>query len=225
VEVASIRASVKLAQAAFRAVTKTIESTFSENYLSGLLLFELQSRGADDAGFTPTVASAESSGSYWHQSNNKPMRNNAPVSINWGARVRGYCSDLTRTIYFGRPAQKFEKMHEAVLSSRQQVLEFIRPGVTTRQVDKVGRSVLEKKGFKADRAFGHGVGRDANELPILSSWSPEEELQPGMVIAIEPGIHVHGVGGVRIEDMVLVTHGGCEVLSDLDLTYAGSRIE
>jgi len=99
--------------------------------------------------------------------------------------------------------------------------------VTTKQADRVARDIIEKAGFKDHfgHGLGHGLGRDIHELPTLRNTGGEEELRPGMVVTVEPGIYLPGEGGVRIEDDVLITHSGCEVLSSLEKSFEGCHIE
>ena len=114
-------------------------------------------------------------------------------------------------------------MYEA----QQEALKFIRPGVTTAQADRVARDVIERAGFGKEfgHGLGHGIGREIHELPSMRKTGGEEELRPGMIVTVEPGIYVPGEGGVRIEDDVLITHSGCEVLSTLDRTFEGCHLE
>src|SRR5207245_552204 len=102
-----------------------------------------------------------------------------------------------------------------------------RPGVTTMQADRVARDVIEKAGYgkQFGHGLGHGIGREIHELPVMRKTGGEEELRPGMVVTVEPGIYLPGEGGVRIEDDVLITHSGCEVLTTLDKTLEGCHIE
>ena len=106
-------------------------------------------------------------------------------------------------------------------------MKFLRPGVTTMQADRVARDVIEKAGFGKNfgHGLGHGIGRQIHELPSMRKTGGEEELRPGMIVTIEPGIYLPGEGGVRIEDDVLITHSGCELLSNLDRTFEGCHIE
>jgi Xaa-Pro aminopeptidase len=114
-----------------------------------------------------------------------------------------------------------------VLEAQLAAIDFLRPGVTTLAADKVARDVITKAGFGDEfgHGLGHGIGRDIHELPTLRKVGVEEELRPGMIVTVEPGIYLPGVGGVRIEDDVLITHGGHEVLSSLDKSFEGCHIE
>ena len=134
--------------------------------------------------------------------------------IDWGATGRPYKSDLTRVLVTGKVTPKFEKIYRTVLAAQERGIAAIRPGVTARDVDAEARSVIEEAGFGRffDHGLGHGLGMDIHEAPRLRKES-EVILQPGMVVTVEPGIYLPDWGGIRIEDDVLVTPDGCEVLT------------
>jgi Xaa-Pro aminopeptidase len=127
----------------------------------------------------------------------------------------------------GRVGARIKEIYKIVFDAQRAAIEFLRPGVTTLQADRVARDVIEKTGFKDEfgHGLGHGIGREIHELPSLRKTGGEEELRPGMVVTVEPGVYLPGEGGVRIEDDVLITHSGCEVLSSLDKSFEGSHIE
>jgi Xaa-Pro aminopeptidase len=155
------------------------------------------------------------------------VQRDQPLLFDWGALVKGYCSDLTRTLMIGRVSPKMKQIYKVVLDAQTAAIKFLRPGVTTIQADRVARDVIKDAGF--DKQFGHGlghgIGRDIHELPTLRKTGTEEELRPGMIVTVEPGIYLPGEGGVRIEDDVLITHSGCEVLSSLEKSFEGCHIE
>ena len=113
------------------------------------------------------------------------------------------------------------------LAAQEAAINFLRAGVTTKQADTVARQVIEKAGYgkQFGHGLGHGIGREIHELPTLRKTGGDEELRPGMIVTVEPGIYIPGEGGVRIEDDVLITHSGCEVLSSLDKSFEGCHIE
>jgi Xaa-Pro aminopeptidase len=147
--------------------------------------------------------------------------------MDWGACHKGYCSDLTRTLFVGRVSDKMKKVHKVVLEAQQAAIKFLRPGVTSLQADRVARDVIERAGFgkQFGHGLGHGIGREIHELPQMRKIGGEEELRPGMVVTVEPGVYLPGEGGVRVEDDVLITHSGCEVLSTLDRSIEGCHID
>jgi len=228
-EIDLIRKSVALAEEAFDAIRDQIKPGQTENYLAGLITFELRSRGASNVSFPPIVATGTNSAlPHYRPSDDKTeIEKDQPCLIDWGAILNGYCSDLTRTFMVGHVSHRIRDVYKLVYESQLAAINFLRPGVTTMQADRVARDVIEKGGYGAEfgHGLGHGLGREIHELPSMRKTGGEEELRPGMVVTVEPGIYIPGVGGVRIEDDVLITHSGCEVLSSLDKTLEGNHIE
>lgn len=222
-----IRKSVEIAEEAYEAVKGHIKPGLSENYIAGLIVSELRSRGATDCSFPPIVATAAHSSLPHYRPDESLIQKDQPLLIDWGGLYRGYCSDLTRMIMFGRVDPKIREIHKIVLDAQLAAIGFLRPGVTTKQADAVARGIIEKAGYGEffGHGLGHGIGRDIHEAPSLRKTEPEDELRPGMVVTIEPGIYLKGKGGVRIEDDVLITHSGCEVLSSLPKDFESCHIE
>jgi Xaa-Pro aminopeptidase len=226
-EIDLIRKSVAVAEEAFEAIRDEIKPGLSENYLAGLLVLELRSRGASNSSFPVIVAASANSSLPHYRPGEALVQADQPLLIDWGALMKGYCSDLTRTLMIGRVNLKMKEIYKVVLEAQLAAIAFLRPGVTTQQADRVARDVIDKAGYAKQfgHGLGHGIGRDIHELPTLRKTGGEEELRPGMVVTVEPGIYLPGEGGVRIEDDVLITHSGCEVLSSLDKTFEGCHIE
>src|SRR5688572_11219782 len=226
-EIDLIRKSVGVAEEAFEAIRSEIKVGQSENHLAGLLVFELRSRGATDASFPVIVAAGSNSSLPHYRPDETLVQRDQPLLVDWGARYKGYCSDLTRTLMVGKVSPRVKQIHKVVLEAQQAAIEFLRPGVTTKQADRVARDVIEKAGFgeQFGHGLGHGIGREIHELPTMRKTGGDEELRPGMVLTVEPGIYLPGEGGVRIEDNVLITHSGCEVLSTLDRSFEGCHVE
>jgi Xaa-Pro aminopeptidase len=226
-EIDLIRKSVAIAEEAFEAIRDEIKVGQTENYLAGLLVLELRSRGASNSSFPVIVAAGANSSLPHYRPGEVLVQRDQPLLIDWGALAKGYCSDLTRTLMVGRVSPKMKQIYKVVLEAQLAAIKFLRPGVTTMQADRVARDVIEAAGFgkQFGHGLGHGIGRDIHELPTLRKTGGEEELRPGMVVTVEPGIYLPGEGGVRIEDDVLITHSGCEVLSSLDKSFEGGHIE
>lgn len=222
-----IRKSVAIAEEAFEAVRSEAKPGLSENYIAGLLISELRSRGATDYSFPPIVAAGAHSSLPHYRPDDSLIQKDQPLLIDWGGLYRGYCSDLTRMIMFGRISPRLKEIYNVVLEAQLQAIAFLRPGVSTRQADAIARGVIEKAGYGPyfGHGLGHGIGREIHEAPALRKTEPEDELRPGMVVTVEPGIYLKGEGGVRIEDDVLITHSGCEVLSTLPKTFEACHIE
>jgi Xaa-Pro aminopeptidase len=226
-EVDLIRKSVAVAEEAFEAIQDEIKAGQTENYLAGLLVLELRSRGASNSSFPVIVAAGPNSSWPHYRPGEAMVQRDQPLLIDWGALVKGYCSDLTRTLMIGRVSPKMKQIYNVVHEAQEAAIKFLRPGVTTTQADRVARDVIDAAGFGKHfgHGLGHGIGRDIHELPTLRKQGGEEELRPGMIVTVEPGIYLPGEGGVRIEDDVLITHSGCEVLSSLDKSFEGCHIE
>ena len=142
--------------------------------------------------------------------------------VDWGATsVQGYRSDLTRMVATGTISPKLEKLHGVVLNAQQKAIDAIRPGLAALEVDSIGREVIAKAGWSKNfgHGLGHGIGLEIHEGPRLSPIS-KDVLKAGMIVTVEPGIYLPGVGGIRIEDDVLVTRNGHEVLSTLSREFA-----
>jgi Xaa-Pro aminopeptidase len=136
------------------------------------------------------------------------------VVCDFGVILSGYCSDQTRTVWVGTPSEEARSAYEAVRDAQQAAIEAVRAGVKAGEVDTAARDRLRKAGFGRyfTHSTGHGVGLEIHEAPRIGDGQ-KEVLQAGMVITIEPGVYFPGKWGVRIEDMVVVTAGGCEVLT------------
>jgi Xaa-Pro aminopeptidase len=226
-EIDLIRKSVAVAEEAFDAIREEIKPGQTENYLAGLLVLELRSRGASNSSFPVIVAAGANSSLPHYRPGEALVARDQPLLLDWGALVKGYCSDLTRTLMIGRVSPKMKQIYKIVLDAQAAAIKFLRPGVTTTQADRVARDVIEDAGFgkQFGHGLGHGIGRDIHELPTMRKTGLEEELRPGMIVTVEPGIYLPGEGGVRIEDDVLITHSGCEVLSSLEKSFEGSHVE
>jgi Xaa-Pro aminopeptidase len=227
VEIDIIRQAVEVAEEAYLAVREQIKPGLTENYIAGLMGFEMRCRGASDSSFPVIVAAGAGSSLPHYRPGEIVVKKDQPLLIDWGARFKGYCSDLTRTLMLGQVSPKLKKAYNITLEAQMAAIEFLRPGVTTRQADQVARDVIIKAGHgdHFGHGLGHGIGRDIHELPTMRKTGGEEELKPGMVVTVEPGIYLPGEGGIRIEDDVLITHGGHEVLSSLDKSFEGCHIE
>lgn len=226
-EIDLIRKSVGVAEEAFDAIRSEIKVGQTENYLAGLLVFELRARGASNSSFPVIMAAGANSSLPHYRPGEVLVQRDQPLLIDWGALYKGYCSDLTRTMLVGRVSSRIKQIYKVVHEAQEAAIRFLRPGVTTLQADRVARDVIEKAGFGKEfgHGLGHGIGREIHEMPSMRKTGGEEELRPGMIVTVEPGIYLPGEGGVRIEDDVLITHSGCEVLSTLDRSFEGCHIE
>jgi Xaa-Pro aminopeptidase len=212
-EIAQIRAAQNIADAAFAAVRPQIVAGVREDQVAGQLEAFIRERGAASA-FDITVASGPRGAMPHGTASGRVIGQNELVTVDFGAKVNGYHSDMTRTVAVGNPSQELRRLYRAVLEAEELAVQAIRPGVRCADLDKLARDLLTSNGLGEFfvHSLGHGVGLAIHESPGMRATS-SEVLQAGMVITTEPGVYVAGLGGVRIEDLVLVTAEGYEVLS------------
>lgn len=213
-EVQRIRRSVLTNSQAFDKAMSSIRPGVSESSIAGELEYQMRRFGAEKAAFDTIVAFGERAALPHARPTARRLGNNELVLIDMGACQDGYMSDMTRVLCVGRPSSRLRKLYGAVANAQQAALDAVRPGVTAAYVDRQARKVLESDGL--GKAFvhstGHGLGLEIHEPPRLGKRD-KTRLEPGMVITIEPGAYIRGFGGIRIEDTVLVTQGGCEILT------------
>ena len=213
-ELKLIREAVNLGARVYLQALKAIRPGTRETEVAGKLEFAARQAGADGMSFDTIVAGGGRGALPHGRASSQPIPRRGFVVVDSGVILRGYCSDMTRTVHVGRVSRVEREWYEAVLEAQLVGIGAVRPGGTAGEVDEAVRSVLRKA--KLDRYFthstGHGVGLEIHEPPRLGK-KQAERLAPGMVITIEPGIYVPGKGGIRIEDMVVVTAKGCEVLT------------
>jgi Xaa-Pro aminopeptidase len=212
-ELERIRAAVAIADATFAHVQRVLQPGVAEWDIAMEIDFYIRRQGAYPA-FETLVVSGERSALPHGRPTERKLERGDFVTLDFGARYQGYCSDITRTVVIGFASTEHRRLYAAVLETLERSLDAIRPGKTGRQIDRVARRTLEKHGL-ADyfrHSLGHSIGIAVHDG---AGFSPREKgkLQPGMVLTVEPGVYVPGFGGVRVEEDVLVTETGCEVLS------------
>ena len=212
-EVGQIRAAQDIADAAFAAVRPFIVAGVREDRVAGQLEAYMREHGATSA-FDITVASGPRGAMPHGTASARVIGNDELVTVDFGAKVGGYHSDMTRTVAVGDPSEELRRLYRAVLEAEQAAVQAIRPGVSCAELDKLARDILTGHGLGEyfAHSLGHGVGLAVHEGPSLRGTSTDV-LAPGMVVTAEPGVYLPGVGGVRIEDLVLVTDTGHELLS------------
>ena len=213
-EIARIRRSVLTNSEAFDRTIKRMRAGVSESSIAAELEYQMRLLGAEKPAFETIVAGGPHSALPHASPTEQVLRGNEPLLIDMGAFQRGYASDMTRTVFLGKPGAKTRPMYQAVLDAQLAAISAVRPGVTAQQVDRVARQVLKSHGLAKEfvHSTGHGLGLEIHEPPRLGK-NDKTRLAAGMVITIEPGVYIEGVGGVRIEDTVVVTNTGCEVLT------------
>jgi Xaa-Pro aminopeptidase len=216
-EVAEIREAIRLAERAFHVATAGLSPEMTELEVSYELERNIRRFGGQGLSFEAIVGAGDRAALPHYRPSRNRIGDAGLLLIDWGARGQGgYISDLTRTFATAKPSAKLEKVHKVVDDARKAAIAAVRPGAKAADVDAAARGLIEKAGYGKNfgHGLGHGIGLQVHEGIRLSSIS-EDVLQPGMVFTIEPGIYLEGWGGVRIEDNVLVTKDGCEVLSSL----------
>ncbi|GAB6165843.1 Xaa-Pro peptidase family protein [Thermostilla marina] len=219
-EIDRIRVAVDYAQRAITMVAAGLVPDQTEKQVADLLEYNMRSIGAKCSAF-PTIVAVGARAALPHAVPTEQRIAESPILlVDWGANEGVYRSDLTRVFVTGRISPKLKRIYEVVLNAQLAGIEAIRPGVTCEEVDRAARSVIEEAGFgpKFGHGLGHGIGVDIHEAPRLSAASTTP-LEPGMVVTVEPGIYIPGWGGVRIEDDVLVTPDGYEVLTTVPKSF------
>jgi len=213
-ELAAMKRAIQVAEDAFKAARKSIQVGQTELEMAARLEYEMKRRGASGPAFPTICAEGGNSAAPHAVPGKRRVRKGSAVLFDWGARVGGYCSDLTRMVFVDSIPPKFAEVYKVVLDAQLAAIDAIAPGRRMKDVDAVARKIVANSGLgeRFTHGLGHGLGLDVHEAPSLS-WRSDERLAPGMVVTVEPGVYLPGIGGVRIEDDVLVTRRSGRVLT------------
>jgi Xaa-Pro aminopeptidase len=213
-EIALLRAAAVFGARLFDRALEVIRPGVTENEVAAEMEFAARRAGAEQMSFPTIIAAGKRSALPHGRASAAAIPSQGFVVCDFGVILTGYCSDRTRTVYVGRPTSDARSMYEAVREAQAAALEMVKPGVSVGDVDQAARKILKQRGLERHftHSTGHGVGLEIHEPPRIASGQTEL-LLPGMVITIEPGVYIAGSGGVRIEDVVVVKEGGCEVLA------------
>lgn len=213
-EISRMKEAARIADLAFSHIIKNIKPGMAELEVAFELEFFMRRNGAKALSFDMIVASGVRSSLPHGVATDKKIETGDLVTLDFGCIFEGYCSDMTRTIGIGTLNEKQKEIYNIVLGAQMKALESVIPGKKGREIDKIARDIIAGYGYEKNfgHGLGHGVGREIHEAPRLSVLG-EEILKPGMVVTIEPGIYIEGFGGVRIEDMVVVTQEGIDNLT------------
>ncbi|NIL98367.1 MAG: M24 family metallopeptidase [Planctomycetales bacterium] len=214
-EIKALRTAAGLAERAFAVIRSSLRADQTERAIAHQLEHQIRLFGGNGCSFPPIVAAGARAALPHASATSQPIDSAGFVLIDWGAdEPGGYKSDLTRVLVTGKISPKLERIYQVVLKAQQRAIAAIRPGAKAADVDAVARDTIGKAGFGKyfGHGLGHGLGLDIHEAPRLASNS-EVVLQPGMVVTVEPGVYLPGFGGVRIEDDVLITRQGHDVLT------------
>lgn len=215
-EIAATRRACLQARRAFEVVRAGISPETTERQIAADLEYQVRRFGGRGLSFAPIVGVGPRAALPHGTPSNKQIGDDPFVLIDWGANEGLYVSDITRVLITGKTSAKYRKVYEVVLKAQLAAIEAIRPGVTCEEIDTIARKVIGKAGYGKlfHHGLGHGTGLEIHESPRLGK-EQKEELKPGMIITVEPGIYIPQWGGVRIEDDILVTKTGHEVLTDV----------
>ncbi|RLQ98265.1 M24 family metallopeptidase [Falsibacillus albus] len=213
-ELKILKEAADIADAAFKHILDYIKPGVSELEVSNELEFFMRKAGATSSSFDIIVASGYRSALPHGVASDKLIEKGDFVTLDYGALHKGYVSDITRTVAVGEPSEKLKEIYDIVLESQLKSMNEIKPGMTGIQADAIARDYISEKGYGEyfGHSLGHGIGLEVHEGPGLSVRS-DVVLKPGMVVTVEPGIYVQGLGGVRIEDDTLITENGNETLT------------
>ncbi len=213
-ELNKLRESARIASEAFDAIIPRIREGITETELSSELVYQMMKLGANGPSFDTIIAFGANSSMPHYSPGNKKLKKNEFVLMDFGAIHQRYGSDITRTVVFGRASEEQREIYETVKMAQQQSMNIIKENVNGKDVDKVAREVIDSTKFKGRfiHSLGHGIGLDVHDHPALSP-SYDFPLKANMVITNEPGIYIPKVGGVRIEDDVIVRKDGHEIIT------------
>lgn len=217
-EIAAIRRALGLAERVLREVSNEIRPGMTELQVAARLDYASRCQGATAMAFDTIVAAGPHGARPHARPRDVPLSDGDLLVVDFGCIVDGYCSDITRAVWVGsQPTDEWLRIHAAVDAARAAAVLAIEPGVAGCDVDRVARDLLTRRGLAEhfSHSLGHGVGLEVHEGPRMSARS-EDVLAPGMVVTVEPGVYLSGVGGIRLEDMVLVTRDGSERLNQLE---------
>jgi Xaa-Pro aminopeptidase len=209
-----LQKAIDASDAAMEAVGPVIREGMTEWEVAWRLETAMWEFGADSVSFNTTVAAGPNAAMAHHRPTDRAIRQGEPVVIDMGARVGGYCSDITRTVVVGEPDEMFRKIYDIVLGAQLTAINIVKPGLTGEECDRLARAVIAEAGYGDyfGHSLGHGVGLAVHESPRVGPRS-SDLLLPGAVFTVEPGIYIPGWGGMRIEDIVILREEGATPLS------------
>ncbi|MEN9979698.1 MAG: Xaa-Pro peptidase family protein [candidate division WOR-3 bacterium] len=214
-ELARMQRAQEITEQAFNRALKLVKPGITEQDLA--LEIEFYFRRFGEPAFPSIVASGENGAKPHARAGLRRLKKGDAITFDIGCRYQGYCADMTRTVFLGRPDPELRRIYEAVLQAQQEALGVMKPGVPCKFVDLAAREYLNQQqlGQFFGHSLGHGVGLEVHEQPALARTS-RQTLEPGDVVTVEPGVYLPGKGGVRIEDMVLVTSTGIRNFTKAD---------
>lgn len=213
-EVAALERAQDLTDRAFEYVEERLKPGMTENEIAWELEKYIREHGGEGLAFDTIVGAGPNGARPHHRAGESVIKSGEPIVIDMGAKVDGYCADMTRTVYLGKQDDQFKKIYDIVLSAQLTAENLIASGVTGDEADGYARKIIDDAGYGETfgHSLGHGIGLFVHELPRLSKGQ-KNILEDGMVFSVEPGIYVTGWGGVRIEDLVVLENGKARVIT------------
>jgi len=216
-EITLLKQAIKMTEEVYIKLKTFLKPGLTEKEVAWNIETQIRHELNAELSFPPIVASGYNAAIPHAVPTEKRLQANEPIIIDCGVRWKGYCADMTRTFYLGKPDKKFKEIYNLVFETQKLALSQIKKGLKTYQVDAIARDFLKEKDCAHAflHSLGHGVGLLVHEAPSLSPRRPGESLEANMVATIEPGLYLSGWGGVRIEDIVIIKENGCECLTQL----------
>ena len=213
-ELSSLQKAINASDAAMETVCPEIREGMTEREVAWRMEVSMRDFGADSISFDTIVAAGPNGAMAHHRPSDRPIGRGEPIVIDMGAKVGGYCSDITRTVVVGEPDDQFRQIYDIVLGAQLTAINLVKPGMTGEECDGLARTVIAEAGYGDNfgHSLGHGVGLAVHENPRVAARSPDL-LAANTVFTVEPGIYVSGWGGVRIEDIVVLRSEGAATLS------------
>jgi Xaa-Pro aminopeptidase len=215
-EIAKIRQAIRIASESFGDALVRLKPGTPETKVADVLEIRMRQRGGEGPGFPAIVASGPRGALPHGKPSEKKMEKNELVVVDFGVRFQGYHSDETKTVILGKPDRRQKRIYDLVRKAQEKAMKLIRPGAGVRRIDAAARDTISRAGYGEffGHGLGHGIGLAVHEAPTISPRG-SGVVEAGMIFSVEPGIYIPGWGGVRLEDLVLVTDRGCEVLTHL----------
>jgi Xaa-Pro aminopeptidase len=213
-EIAVIKKAIEIAEKSLERVLAKIHVDMSETQVAAILEFELKKAGANPS-FETVIAFGSNSAMAHHRPTSRKLKKVDTILIDFGAKFNGYCCDITRCFAVGKVNNFYAKVYKTVLQGQTDAINVLKAGIEAKKVDEIAKKTIRSSKLPVfGHGAGHGIGLDIHERPVVSVLS-KDVLQQGNVVTIEPAVYIAGKFGIRIEDDVLVTENGCEILSTL----------
>lgn len=209
-EIKNIKKACKITDEAFSFILTKLKIGVTEKEISDNFISFFQKNNSTFS-FNPIVAFGKNSSVPHHKSGGKKLSRNQIVLLDFGVKVNNYCSDMTRTIFFGKADEKFKDIYHTVLEAQKAAIKNIKVEGKASTIDKISREIIKKKYDDIPHALGHGIGLEVHEPPFISPKS-KDKIKNNMIFSIEPGIYIPDYGGVRVEDLILVENGKAKTM-------------